>query len=102
MGIKVQQKFQALTPFGGISFINSEFFRSGLSAMIDIDKELGRRSISSYQYSDMANLSETHALQSAEHTAADTRAGSFPYRIAAVGIIAAFLYGNDVVNILSV
>jgi hypothetical protein len=47
MGIKVQQKFQTITPFGGISFINDEFRRSGLSALID--KELGRRSILGYR-----------------------------------------------------
>jgi hypothetical protein len=51
MGIKVQQKIQSVTPFGGISFINYEFTRSGLSALID--KELGRRSIFGYQYSDI-------------------------------------------------
>jgi hypothetical protein len=51
MGIKVQQKFQTITPFGGISYINDEFTRSGLSALID--KELGRRSILGYQYSDI-------------------------------------------------
>ncbi|MDR2764431.1 MAG: hypothetical protein LBB90_05310 [Tannerella sp.] len=31
MGIKVQQKQQTITPFGGISFVNDEFTRSGLS-----------------------------------------------------------------------
>jgi hypothetical protein len=51
MGVKVQQKKQTITPFGGISFLNDEFTRSGLSALID--KELGRRSISGYQYSDI-------------------------------------------------
>jgi hypothetical protein len=51
MGIKVQQKFQTITPFGGISFVNDEFIRSGLSALID--KELGRCSISGYKYSDI-------------------------------------------------
>ncbi|MDR2776357.1 MAG: hypothetical protein LBC19_16785 [Tannerella sp.] len=30
MGVKIQQKNQ--TPFGGISFVNDEFTRSGLSA----------------------------------------------------------------------
>ena len=41
MGIKVEQKYQTITPFGGISFVNEEFTRSGLSALID--KELGMR-----------------------------------------------------------
>jgi hypothetical protein len=51
MGIKVQQKHQSVTPFGGISFINDEFTRSGLSGLID--KELGRRTVLGYQYSDI-------------------------------------------------
>jgi len=51
MGIKVQQKSQLITPFGGISFVNEEFTRSGLSNLID--KELGERNICGYQYSDI-------------------------------------------------
>jgi hypothetical protein len=51
MGTKVQQKRQRVTPFGGIFFVNDEFTRSGLSGLID--KELGRRSVSGYQYSDI-------------------------------------------------
>ncbi|MDR2809592.1 MAG: hypothetical protein LBB84_03420, partial [Tannerellaceae bacterium] len=48
---KIQRKIQTITPFGGISFVNDEFTRSGFSALID--KELGRRSNSGYQYSDI-------------------------------------------------
>ena len=48
MAIKVQQKSQTVTPFGGISFVNDEFTRSGLSDLID--RELGMRSKFGYQY----------------------------------------------------
>jgi hypothetical protein len=48
---KTQQKKQTIIPFVGISFVNDEFTHSGLSALID--KELGRRSISGYQYSNI-------------------------------------------------
>ena len=52
MGIKVEQKFQTITPFGGISFVNEEFTRSGLSALID--KELGiRGTCACYQHSEL-------------------------------------------------
>jgi hypothetical protein len=51
MGTKVEQKRQRVTPFGGIFFVNDEFTRSGLSGLID--KELGRRTVLGYQYSDI-------------------------------------------------
>jgi Transposase DDE domain. len=52
MGIKIEQKAQTITPFGGISFVNDAFTSSGLSALID--KELGIRSKSvGYQYSEI-------------------------------------------------
>jgi hypothetical protein len=51
MGVKVQQKQQTITPSGGISFVNDEFIRSGFSALID--KELGKRTVLGYQYSDI-------------------------------------------------
>lgn len=51
MDIKIQQKPQMITPFGGISFVNEEFTRSGLSGLIN--KELGVRTLADYQYSDI-------------------------------------------------
>jgi len=51
MGIKVEQKYQTITPFGGVSFVTNEFSRSGLSSLID--KEPGLRSSVGYQDSDI-------------------------------------------------
>lgn len=54
MGIKVQQKSQSITPFGGISYIHEEFTRCGLSNLID--HELGQRTLTGYQYSDIFRI----------------------------------------------
>lgn len=48
---KIQKSPQSVTPFAGISFINEAFAHCGLSKLID--KELGRRSVAGYQYSDI-------------------------------------------------
>jgi hypothetical protein len=48
---KIQKASQRITPFAGISFINSEFNRCGLSQLID--KELGLRTLTGYRYSDI-------------------------------------------------
>jgi hypothetical protein len=49
---KIQKLSDNITPFGGISYVNDEFTRSGLSGLID--KELGIRSHKAgYQYSDI-------------------------------------------------
>lgn len=49
--MKVQKIGQIVTPFAGISFVNEAFNRSGLSGLID--GELGRRTLTGYQYSDI-------------------------------------------------
>lgn len=49
--MKLQKNSQTVTPFAGISFINKEFNRCGLSALID--NHLGIRSIYGYQYSEI-------------------------------------------------
>jgi hypothetical protein len=52
MSTKVQKVFQTITPFAGINFINDEFFRCGLSKLID--NQLGyRQSTKGYTYSDI-------------------------------------------------
>jgi hypothetical protein len=48
---KIQNVYQTITPFAGVSFINREFNRCGLSKLID--KELGLRTPAGYQYSDI-------------------------------------------------
>lgn len=48
---KIQKTSQIVTPFAGISFINEEFSRCGLSELID--HELGKRNSTNYQYSDI-------------------------------------------------
>ena len=49
---KVIKTSQKVTPFGGISYVNSEFTKSGLSQLID--NELGvRGSGTGYSYSEI-------------------------------------------------
>ena len=57
MAIKVQKLTDSVSPFAGISFVNSYFNQSGLSDLID--KELGMRvKLSGFQYSEIIrNLS---------------------------------------------
>ena len=49
--IKIQKTPQTVTPFAGISFVNDAFFKCGLSALID--RQLGLRNLTGYQYSDI-------------------------------------------------
>lgn len=49
--MKIQKKSQNITSFAGISFVNEEFNRSGLSGLID--SELGTRTLTGYQYSEI-------------------------------------------------
>lgn len=49
--MKLQKNTQTVTPFAGISFINEEFTRCGLSALID--NYLGIRTMYGYQYSEI-------------------------------------------------
>jgi hypothetical protein len=51
MGIKVEKKSQSITPFAGISFVNEAFNQCGLGHLID--SELGVRTLSGYQYSEI-------------------------------------------------
>ena len=49
--MKLQKISQTITPFTGISLVIEEFNKCGLSCLID--KQLGIRSMSGYQYSDI-------------------------------------------------
>ena len=52
MAIKVQKLSDQVSPFAGVSFINSYFNQSGLSELID--KELGMRiKLTGFQYSEI-------------------------------------------------
>ena len=49
--MKLQKISQNITPFAEISFVIEEFNKYGLSELID--KQMGIRSMSGYQYSDI-------------------------------------------------
>lgn len=49
--MKLQKVSQSITSFGGISFIHEEFTKSGLQSLID--KVLGVRSLTGYQYGEI-------------------------------------------------